>query len=37
MSKAMDRVLTWFTRALFLYLVMAGFVLYTRNEWMMWR
>lgn len=32
-----DKVLMWFTRAIFLYLVVSGFALYARQEWMMWR
>lgn len=36
-TKAIDRTLTWFTRAIFLWLVLWGFMSYLSTEWMMWR
>jgi hypothetical protein len=36
-AKAIDKTLMWFTRAIFAYLVIWGFISYLRTEWMMWR
>lgn len=35
--RGLDRILIWFSRAIFLYLVIFGLLLYARQEWMMWR
>jgi len=34
---AMDTVLTWFSRAIFCWLVLWGVLEYVKWEWMMWK
>lgn len=36
-SSTMDDVLRIVTTLIFLWLVILGFVLYTKDEWMMWK
>lgn len=36
-SPTIDHMLKWIVRLIFLWLAIWGFLLYTRDEWMMWK